>query len=327
MRVSIVVPTWNGAELLARHLASVRDEAAEVAGGAEVVVVDDGSDSGGSEVARIVREVGAPARVIRRERNGGFAAATNEGAAGALGQHVFFFNDDMRPEPGCLAALLAALEARAELFAVTPLVLNLAEGFTESTTAVRFHRGVFDAVLPGRSGAAPLAAGELRRIAFPCGGALLCRRDELLALGGFSPLFAPFYWEDVDLGWRARRAGREIAECGDARVLHEHARTIGRLPPSRVRRVYERNRLLFTWLHLAGAGAWVRHLLWLLPRTLAALARNDAAAAALPLALVRIAAVAAARRRMRPTRSHAAALLREVVARGDAGWPSALPSA
>ena len=327
MRASIIVPTFNGAELLARHLAGVRAEALEVHGGAEVIVVDDGSAGGGAAIARIAGELGPPVRVIRRGANGGFAAAANDGVAAARGECVLLLNDDMHLEPGCLAALLAALGARSDLFAVTPVIVNLAAGFVESTTALRFHRGVFDTVLPGRLGLAPLAAGELRPIAFPCGGALLCRRDELLALGGFSPLFSPFYWEDVDLGWRAQRSGRGVAECGNARVLHEHARTIGRLAPGRVRRIYERNRLLLTWLHLYGAAAWARHLAWLLPRTLAALARRDSAAAALPLALGRLAAVVAARRRLRPTRARSAALLREVIAGGDAGWPGFSPRA
>jgi GT2 family glycosyltransferase len=327
MRVSIIVPTFGSAELLARHLPAVCAEALEIAGGAEVVVVDDGSPGGGREIAAVAAALGPPVRVVRREENGGFAAAANDGVAAAIGECVLVLNDDMRVEPGCVAALLGAVASRPDLFAVTPVILNLAEGFVESTTALRYHRGVFDVVLPGRAGAPPAAAGELRGIAFACGGALLCRREEFLALDGFSLLLAPFYWEDVDLGWRARRAGRAIAECGDARVLHEHARTIGRLAPARVRRVYERNRLLLTWLHLAGAGAWARHLLWLLPRTLAALARRDAAAAALPLALARIAAVAAARRRMKSTQSRAAALLGEVVTGGDAGWPPVLPPA
>ena len=204
-------------------------EAVEVDGGAEVIVVDDGSPGGGGEIAAVAAALGSAVRVVRRSANGGFAAAVNEGVAAARGECVLLLNDDMRVEPGCLAALLDALDSRPELFAVTPVILNLAEGFVESTTALRFHRGVLDVVLPGRAGAAPAAAGEVREIAFACGGALLCRRDELAALGGLSPLLAPFYWEDVDLGWRARCAGRAIAECGDARVLHEHARTIGRL--------------------------------------------------------------------------------------------------
>jgi GT2 family glycosyltransferase len=327
MLLSIVVPTFSGADLLSRHLPAARAEAVEVEGGAEVVVVDDGSPGDGTAIAAAVAALGAPVRLVRRAANGGFAAAVNDGVAAARGELVLLLNDDMRLEPGCVAALVAALAGRPDLFAVVPVILNLAQGFVESTTALRFHRGVLDVVLPGRAGAAPAPPGSLREVAFACGGALLCRRADLAALGGFAPLLSPFYWEDVDLSLRARRGGRGIAECGDARVLHEHARTIGRLPAARVRRVYERNRLLATWVHLAGAGAWARHLAWLLPRTLAAVARADAAAAALPLAIARLGAVREARRELRPTRAHAAALLRDVINAGDTGWPPATPPA
>jgi len=319
MRVSIVVPTFNGAELLSRHLASVRDEAAALPGGAEVIVVDDGSDAGAAAIAEVVRAAGAPVRAVRRERNGGFAAAVNDGVGEARGSCVLVLNDDMHVEPGSLAALLEALAARPDLFAVVPTIANLAEGSIESATALRFHHGVFDVVPPASRAVAPPAAGDLRPAAYPCGGALLCRRTELAALGGLSPLLAPFYWEDVDLGWRARRAGRGVAECGDARVLHEHARTISRLPAARVRRTFERNRLLFTWLHLAGWRGWLSHLAWLPLRWLAAAVRRDPAAAALPLALAALPAVLGERARLRPSLPVAARLLASTRAAGARG--------
>ena len=327
MRVSIIVPTFAGAELLARHLPDVCAEAVEVAGGAEVIVVDDGSPGGGGEIAAVAAALGSAVRVVRRSANGGFAAAVNEGVAAARGECVLLLNDDMRVEPGCLAALLDALDSRPELFAVTPVILNLAEGFVESTTALRFHRGVFDVVLPGRAGAAPAAAGAVREIAFACGGALLCRRDELVALGGSDAAARA-----VLLGGRRPRLARALRRAGDRRVRR-------RPRPPRARAHHRP----------APAGAGAPHLRaqppavhLAAPRRRERLGAPPAVAAApcprraraprrrrggLPLALVWLPAVAAARRRARPARARSAALLRDVIAGGSAGWPRFSPRA
>lgn len=319
----MVIPSWDGGALLARHLPEVAAQARALAGGAEVVVADDGSRSPDDTTAAVVRLAGEPVRLLRLGAHGGFGAACNAGAAEARGDVLVFLNNDVHPEPGYLEALVAALEGDERAFAVAPVTVNAGEGFVESTTRLRFHRGVFDALFPGRDGLAPPAPGERRPIAFACGGAFACRRAAFLALGGFSPSYVPFYWEDVDLGWRARRAGLEIYEIGSARARHEHAATIGaRYPRRAVRLAYERNRLLFTWTHLAGARAWAAHLARLPLRFAAALFRADAAAA-LPRALAALPAVVRERRRLRSSGPRAAAMLREVTAGGERGWPPA----
>ncbi len=319
-RLSVVIPSWNSSATVACHLPAVVSEAEGLVGGAELIVVDDGGDDG-ERLAALA--VGAGARLVRRSHNGGFAAACNSGAAAAAGTYMLFLNSDVHVEDGCLDGLLAVLEARSDVFGVTPVIINLPGQFAESTVRLRLHHGVFDALQPGRQGLAPPAPGELRRVAYPCGGALACRRAEFLALGGFPPLLVPFYWEDAGLGWTARRAGREVLEVGAARVLHDHAATIGaRVAPAAVRAIYERNRLLFTWVHLAGLGPWLRHLAWLGPRWLTAVVRRDPAARGLPSALCRLGAVRRERRRLTPTRPRAAALVAEVIRSGRGGWPA-----
>ncbi len=323
MRVSVVVPVWNGAATLAAHLPRMVDEARALPGGGEVVVVDDGSDVERAEVAAVVAAAGTPARLLRCEENRGFGAACNAGAQAAAGASVLFLNSDMLLAEGCLETVLALLERREDVFAVTPVITNLEGGFPESTTCLRFHHGVLDLVLPGRSGGRRPEPGTARALAYPCGGALLCRRAVFLELGGFSPLFAPFYWEDADLGWRARRAGLEVLEIGGARVIHQHARTIAaRSPAPLIRATYERNRLLFTWVHGVGAGLWAAHAAWLVPRLLAALVRRDPAWRGMFAAFASLGAAVRERRALRRTAAAARTLMRRVRDSGCGGWPT-----
>jgi GT2 family glycosyltransferase len=322
-RLSVIIPSRDGGELLRRHLPGVVSQARALPGGADVVVVDDGSDTGRDDTADAVRAVGAPARVLRLEASRGFAAACNAGAAITGGETLVFLNNDVALEAGCLAEVARALANDPALFGATPVLFNVEEGFAESDIRVRFRHGVFDLHFPGREGASPLAAGTQRPVASGCAAALACRREAFAALGGFSELYAPFYWEDVDLGWRARRAGMFVVEVGDARARHEHARTIGaRHDRRQIRTIYERNRLLFTWRHLAGARAWLAHLGWLPLRLVGGLVSGTPTARALPGALARLGAVALLRRRERATAARAHELLRQVRRCGAAGWPS-----
>ncbi|MFI5166806.1 MAG: glycosyltransferase family 2 protein [Thermoanaerobaculales bacterium] len=319
MKLSVVVPSWNGGELLNRNLKEVVAQARALPGGAEVLIVDDGSNpSDGTPAA--VDQAGDPARLVRRPEHKGFAAACNAGAGAAGGEYLAFLNNDVRPEAGCLATLVETIEGRGEVFAVVPYSLNAEAGTVESAVQLRIKHGVFDIVYAGRAGVAP-APGKWREVAYPCGGAFLCRRSVFFELGGFAALYAPFYWEDADLGWRARRAGLAVIEVSGARVRHEHSRTIGvRFPHSTIRTAFERNRLLFTWTHLGGARPWLVHLAWLPLRFLAAVLRADAPWA-LPKALVMVARVVAARRHLRESRRQACWLVGQVVGSGRDGFP------
>jgi GT2 family glycosyltransferase len=320
--LSVVIPSRNGGAILARHLPQVAAEVGGVLGEAEVLVVDDASDAAGDRTGATVKESAPTARLLRVDHHGGFGGTCNLGARAARGDLVLFLNNDMELAPGCVATLIEAFNALAHPFAVVPVIENRREAFPESMVRLRWHRGVFDVVQPGRGGATAATAGATRAVAYPCGGAFLTRRDLFLAFGGFAGLYAPFYWEDADLGWRAWYAGRGCFEVGGATVFHEHAATIGSsYPRDTIRALYERNRLLFTWAHLGGTAAWAEHLALLPVRFVAARLRNDPAWRGLSLAVPRWREARAQGSRHRAAgaaeRRHFAA----VRAAGAGGWP------
>jgi GT2 family glycosyltransferase len=230
-----------------------------------VVVCDDASEDGTAEVLR----AGFPTvRLLRRGLRGGFSVAANEAVAAAQATVVVLLNNDMEVRAGCFAALVDALQATPRLFAAVPSIVRTATGLEEARTRLLFRRGVVSTSIDGGAGAAP---------AYACGGAMAVSREAFLELGGFDPLFSPFYWEDVDLSYRARKRGRGIAFVSAARVDHDHGATIGaRFDRAAVARVYERNRLLFTWKNLTEPRLWRRHIATLLPKALFDLAAHPA---------------------------------------------------
>jgi GT2 family glycosyltransferase len=244
--ISAVVPALADLALLEANLPALLREL-DGAGG-ELVLVD---DTGTGILAGWASETfaglsGDRLRVVSRADNGGFGPALLDGARIARGELLLAMNPDVRVRPGFLEPLIQALEDP-EVFAVSPRVLlNGDEARPESHNALRLEDGRLR-VVPRTSSP---SAGP-KPIPFAIGGAFLMRRGEFLAGGGFDPLFAPFYWEDVDLCLCAWRKGRRIEEVPGSVVEHHHRGTIGStVPEDLVLAAIEKNRHLLLWKHL-----------------------------------------------------------------------------
>jgi glycosyltransferase involved in cell wall biosynthesis len=90
---------------------------------------------------------------------------------------------------------------------------------------------------------------------FPCfyggGGSSAFDRRKFLELGGFDPLFEPFYLEDTDLGYMAWKRGWKVLYQPRSVVWHEHRGTIGRrFSATEVRRALDKNFVLWTWKNI-----------------------------------------------------------------------------
>ncbi|MGH9540505.1 MAG: glycosyltransferase family 2 protein [Terriglobales bacterium] len=231
MTLSVVIPTWNGRELLRRYLPSVIAEM----GGAELVISDDGSSDGSAEwLAFAFPQV----RVVASPANRGFAHAVNAGVTAAGGEIVVLLNNDVEVLPGAFASWPAQF-ADPELFGVTFRALDPAtRAFATGGKLGRFRRGFWETWRNYDGAAGPSFS--------LVGGFCAVRRSQFLQLGGFDPLFSPYYWEDIDLSYRARKRGWHVAYVPSAVVLHEVGATVGRhRTPWRRRVVIHRNRLLF----------------------------------------------------------------------------------
>ena len=214
--VAVVIPSWNSIDLLPRCLGSLSGQGVEL----ELMVVDNGSADG--SVAYLEREGVAH---VSLPRNVGFAAAVNLGVARTAAPAILALNADTVLEPGAIAALLAALEAEADLAGVQPRILQLEQGNPTEVESARLYSAGQALTSDGR--ALETAAGEpqrpelLRRreVFGVCGAACLLRRELFTELGGYDESYFAFY-EDVDLNVRARIAGRRFAYVPEAVVWH-----------------------------------------------------------------------------------------------------------
>jgi GT2 family glycosyltransferase len=259
---SLVVPNWNGRELLRANVPSLL-AAAERAGDAEVVVVDDGSTDDSVDV--LAREF-PRVRVVRHSVNQGFGPACKTGAEAAQKRIVILLNSDVEVEPDFVAPLLAPFEQDPSVFAVAPLILDREGKVAKVSVNLPYlRRGElrWEGVPPEKLTA--LAASGARPLAslFPLGGAVALDRARFLELGGFDPLYHPFYYEDIDLGLCAWRRGWKCLVEPRSRVRHDEGGTITKhFKRFKVKVAKRRHRLLMTWKH--ADSSWLRaHLAWL----------------------------------------------------------------
>ena len=106
VKVSVILPTYNRTRTLRRSCESVLNQSFR---DLELLVVDDASTE---DIEGCVRALGDPrVRYIRRERNGGAAAARNTGLAEARGAYIAFQDSDDVWLPGKLATQVAQLDA------------------------------------------------------------------------------------------------------------------------------------------------------------------------------------------------------------------------
>lgn len=217
MPPTVYIPNLNGAPRLAGLLESLADQAGECA----VVVVDNGSGDGSVEM---VGRRFPWAEVFALERNHGFGAALNLAISRHAGDPILLLNNDVRCEPGFVAAMLDAADSGAEMVAGV-LVEADDPGTIDSAGVIADRRTLmaFDYLhgepLSSLDGTPPPLA--------PSGGAALYAGDAFEAVGGFDErIFA--YYEDLDLALRMRRRGARCALAPAARAAHDRSATLGR---------------------------------------------------------------------------------------------------
>ena len=243
-RASIVIPVYGQ---LVHTLDCLRALAAHPPVAAvEVIVIDDGSTD---DTAAVLPQV-AGLVYVRRAANGGFIAACNEGAARARGEVLVSLNNDTVPQPGWLDALLATFEAWPDAGLVGAQLLY-PDGRLQEAGGVVFQDG--HAWNYGRNGSpGDPRYSYLRDADYVSGAAIAIPRALFLQLGGFDVRYAPAYYEDTDLAFAVRAAGRRVLYQPAARVVHDEGATSGVDTEAGPKASQVRNRLVFA-AHRAAA--------------------------------------------------------------------------
>ena len=254
--VSVVIPTWNGQELIARNLphvlAALGDDPRH-----EVIVVDNASTDG---TVGLLKLRFPQVTVLALDQNHGFGGGSNAGIERAANDIVLLLNNDMRPEPGFVEPLLEGF-SDPRVFAVTAQIRFADRGKRREETGLVQGSWV--------NGSLHVAHRDDDQVSglFPTfyagGGSTAYDRHKFLELGGFDSLFEPFYFEDTDVSYMAWKRGWVILYQPLSVVHHEHRATIGKnFPTAYIDAVFEKNRLLFVWKNIHEVRRLAGHFLW-----------------------------------------------------------------
>jgi GT2 family glycosyltransferase len=227
--ISAVVPTYQGAARLARHLPSVFASLSRSGEAFEVIVVADG----GGDVGPLPPE----ARLLALPTRGGYGPAVGAGVREARGERLLILNDDVELEPDTVAVLARHLVP--PVFAAVPRIVSpLADCGDEGGKAGAFAGGLLEVLEAPSEAPHPTL--------YPVGCCLLCTRHDFLELGGYDAAYAPFFWEDVELGYRAWRRGLRVLHVPSASCRHVGSATLREVYDADEReRQFFRSRVLF----------------------------------------------------------------------------------
>jgi GT2 family glycosyltransferase len=215
MRASVVIPVYGQPHVVTRCLDALFHQG--VAEGTEVVVVDDASPDGtGDMLAEMVKQ-GANFRLARHQRNVGFAASCNDGAALSTGAYVVFLNSDTVPRAGWLDALTHHADTHPVAGAVGAKLLSLDGRIQHAGVVIGQDRNPHH-LYAGFPADHP-AVSRTRRFQVVTAACILVPADRFATLGGFDTSFHNGH-EDVDLCLRLGAAGYEVWYCADSVLVH-----------------------------------------------------------------------------------------------------------
>ena len=218
-RLSVVILNWNGRRHLERYLPSV---VAHTEGDAEVVVADNGSTDDSLQWLRLNYP---DVRVIRLDRNYGFAGGYNRALREVESEYVLLLNSDVEVTAGWWQPLVEVLDTESDVAAVAPKLLadmertkfeyaGAAGGFIDYL-GYPFCRGRILSNVEEDEG----QYDNRRDIFWASGAAMCCRREVFEGLGGFDEDFFA-HMEEIDLQWRMQLAGWRIVVEPKSMVYH-----------------------------------------------------------------------------------------------------------
>jgi GT2 family glycosyltransferase len=247
MKISVVIPNWNGRKQLEENLPFVLKEKPD-----EVIVVDDASIDDSCE---FITGNFPNVKLLKNEKNVNFAETVNRGVDNSSHELVCILNADVRPRPKFISNAIKYFKDD-KLFGITlhesengPAVSKFELGF------VGFDRGK-ESNIP-------------QRTFWISGGSSILRKDLWEKLGGFDSELFPFYWEDLDISYRASKRGYKLLWAPDCIVDHRHE-TFYKQKYSSSKLSFEKEvrQLVFIWKNITDNDLFLDHIKGLSKRIL-----------------------------------------------------------
>lgn len=246
--ISIVIPVYKNYQAFYKNLQKNK----KFFNGCEVIIMNDYPPE---NISQPVLKIYPQAKVFNNKKNLGFAGNVNKGIKFAKRTYVFLMNSDVILDDASFKKTVDYFRMDKKIFAIS-FAQREKDGSFVGKNQMSWQKGMIY-----HQKADNLAFGET---AWAEGGACIIDRGKFLKLGGFDPLYSPFYWEDIDLSYRAKKAGYKIIFDPQIKVNHHHESTIGKFFDRKIIiKIAFRNQLIFHWKNLTDKNLILNHLIHL----------------------------------------------------------------
>lgn len=245
--ISVVIPVYKNTEEFLRNLRSNLSFLKDT----EVIVVnDDPSKSLKQELSKI-----PSVRLFENEKNVGFGQTVNLGVKHAKSDLVLLLNTDVVLKDNSFKNVVGQFKTNPQLFAVSFAQIEK-DGSLVGKNRYYWKMGFFYH-----------EKAQNREFGFNGwaeGGSCLIDREKFLELSGFDELFSPFYWEDIDLSYRAWKKGYKVVFDPAIVVDHHHGGTTDKYIRSDFKQtIAARNHYIFIWKNITDLNLIFQHIILL----------------------------------------------------------------
>jgi len=252
--ISFIIPNFNGKELLKKNLPKVLQAADYWGGKYEIIVVDDASRD---DSADFLRRNYPKVKLVIHKLNQQFAVSCNTGVSQAKGEIVILLNTDVTPSKNFLKTLLFDFK-ESNVFAVgcrEEAQINGKSIFSGRALGV-FKRGF---LVHKRA-----ENQDKKTTLWVATGSAAYRKNIWEKLGGLDPLYKPAYMEDIDISYRAQKAGYKILFEPKSLVTHQHETTnIKTIGKRGIKLAALKNQFIFVWKNITDKELLISHFFWL----------------------------------------------------------------
>lgn len=249
MKVAVVILNWNGSEMLRRFLPSVVQYSSLE--NVEICVADNASSD---DSCSIVAHDFPMVRLIRLDRNYGFAEGYNRALSQIESEYVVLLNSDVEVTEGWLETMVDYMDAHTDVVACQPKVLSWSErdrfeyagacGGYIDRYGYPFCRGRIFNVIEKDKG----QYDSIRSVFWTTGAALFMRLAAYRAVGGLDSRFFA-HMEEIDMCWRLRSRGMQLVCIPQSVVYHVGGGTLNKESPYKTFLNF-RNNLLMLYKNL-----------------------------------------------------------------------------
>jgi GT2 family glycosyltransferase len=239
--IDILIVNWNSGNLLSECIRSINNAVQNSFNLNRVVVIDNASNDGSLDN---LEELNLPLIIIRNVQNLGFAKACNQGAKESEADYLLFLNPDTQLFSNSLSVPISFLNKNEnDHFGITGIQLrddkneisrNCAK-FQTAYTMITISLGL-DKLFPKLFSAHFLTEWdhkESKEVDQVMGSFLMIRRNLFEQLNGYDESYF-VYFEDMDLSFRARNAGKKSFYIADAYIYHKGGGTTEQIKANRL---------------------------------------------------------------------------------------------